>query len=226
MQNSDGGWAAFDIDINNEVLTQVPFADHNAMLDPSCVDITLRIVELLGVVGFKADHPAIQRALDYLWKNQEPEGCWFGRWGVNYIYGTWQALQGLAAIGFDMKDPRVQRAVAWLKAVQQPCGGWGESCATYDDPALKGTGKATASQTAWALLGLIAAGEAESQSVQRGISWLLENQATDGAWDEPVYTGTGFPKVFYLKYHYYRAYFPAMALGRYRAATARGRNSA
>lgn len=218
MQNSDGGWAAFDIDINNEVLTQVPFADHNAMLDPSCVDITLRIVELLGVLGFRQDHPAIRRALDYLWKNQEPEGCWFGRWGVNYIYGTWQALQGLAAIGFDMTDPRVLRAVAWLKGVQQPSGGWGESCASYDDPSLKGQGVATASQTAWALLGLIASGETESDSARRGIAWLLENQAADGAWDEPVYTGTGFPKVFYLKYHYYRAYFPAMALGRYRSA--------
>ena len=220
MQNRDGGWAAFDIDIDNEVLTQVPFADHNAMLDPSCVDITLRIVELLGTLGFTADHPAIVRALDYLWKNQEPEGCWFGRWGVNYIYGTWQALQGLKAIDFPMNDPRVVKAVAWLKAVQQPCGGWGESCATYDDPTLKGQGNVTASQTAWALLGLISAGQAHSEAVQRGIAWLQANQAADGVWDEPDYTGTGFPKVFYLKYHYYRAYFPLMALGRYRAALA------
>lgn len=220
MQNSDGGWAAFDIDINNEVLTQVPFADHNAMLDPSCVDITLRIVELLGVLGFDKDHPSILRALDYLWKNQEPEGCWFGRWGVNYIYGTWQALQGLQAIGFDMNDSRVQRAVAWLKSVQQPCGGWGETCASYDDPALKGTGTVTASQTAWALLGLIAAGQENSQAAGKGAAWLQSNQAEDGVWNEAAYTGTGFPKVFYLKYHYYRAYFPVMALGRYRKAIA------
>lgn len=220
MQNRDGGWAAFDIDIDNEVLTQVPFADHNAMLDPSCVDITLRIVELLGTLGFKADHPAIVRALDYLWKNQEPEGCWFGRWGVNYIYGTWQALQGLKAINFPMNDPRVVKAVAWLKAMQQPSGGWGESCATYDDPSLKGKGTVTASQTAWALLGLISAGQAQSEAVQRGIAWLQTHQAADGVWDEPEFTGTGFPKVFYLKYHYYRAYFPLMALGRYRSALA------
>ncbi|MFM1801311.1 MAG: Squalene--hopene cyclase, partial [Planctomycetota bacterium] len=220
MQNSDGGWAAFDIDINNEVLTQVPFADHNAMLDPSCVDITLRIVELLGVLGFDQSHPAIVRALEYLWKNQEPEGCWFGRWGVNYIYGTWQALQGLQSIGFPMNDPRVQKAVGWLKKVQQSNGGWGETCASYDNPVYKGTGTVTPSQTAWAVLGLIAAGEAHSESVARGIHWLQTHQSESGVWDEPVYTGTGFPKVFYLKYHYYRAYFPVMALGRYQKAIA------
>lgn len=220
MQNRDGGWAAFDIDIDNEVLTQVPFADHNAMLDPSCVDITLRIVELLGVMGYDRHHPRIARALDYLWKTQEPEGCWFGRWGVNYIYGTWQALQGLHAIGYPMGDLRVQKAAQWLKSVQQPCGGWGETCASYDDASLKGTGKATASQTAWALLGLISAGEQGSEAVVRGVRWIMSEQNKDGIWDEPEFTGTGFPKVFYLKYHYYRAYFPLMALGRYRKALA------
>ena len=218
MQNRDGGWAAFDINIDNEVLTQVPFADHNAMLDPSCVDITLRIVELLGVLGYDRNHPSILKALDYLWKTQEPEGCWFGRWGVNYIYGTWQALQGLKAIGFPLDDPRVQKAVSWLKAVQQADGSWGETCASYDDPSLKGTGTATASQTAWALLGLISAGEEQSGAVQRGVGWLQTHQSDDGVWNEPEFTGTGFPKVFYLKYHYYRAYFPLMALGRYRKA--------
>jgi squalene-hopene/tetraprenyl-beta-curcumene cyclase len=220
MQNRDGGWAAFDIDIDNEVLTAVPFADHNAMLDPSCVDITLRIVELLGVLGFDRSHPSIVKALDYLWKTQEPEGCWFGRWGVNYVYGTWQALQGLQAIDFPMDDARVRKAVEWLKAVQQPCGGWGETCASYDDPSLKGKGTPTASQTAWALLGLIAAGDARSEAVRRGIEWLKERQTPEGDWPEADYTGTGFPKVFYLKYHYYRVSFPLMALARYRATIA------
>ncbi len=220
MQNRDGGWAAFDIDIDNEVLTAVPFADHNAMLDPSCVDITLRIVEILGVLGYRKDHPAIAKALEYLWKTQDPEGCWFGRWGVNYVYGTWQALQGLQAIDYPMNDPRVRRAVAWLKAVQQPCGGWGETCATYDDPSLKGTGKVTASQTAWAVLGLIAAGESKSDAVRRGVEWLTAHQNEAGDWTEDEWTGTGFPKVFYLKYHYYRVSFPLMALARYRAAVA------
>jgi squalene-hopene/tetraprenyl-beta-curcumene cyclase len=218
MQNRDGGWAAFDIDIDNEVLTTVPFADHNAMLDPSCVDITMRIVEILGVLGYRADHPAIAKALDYVWNSQEPEGCWYGRWGVNYVYGTWQALQGLQAIGYPMHDPRVRRAVDWLKAVQQPCGGWGETCETYDDPSLKGTGVPTASQTAWAILGLIAAGETESDSARRGVEWLTSRQNEAGDWTEDEWTGTGFPKVFYLKYHYYRVSFPLMALARYRAA--------
>ena len=140
MQNRDGGWAAFDVDIDNEVLTKVPFADHNAMLDPSCADITARVIELLGTLGYRADHPAIARGLDYLWKTQEPEGCWYGRWGVNYIYGTWQVLQGLKAIDFPMNHPALVRAADWLESVQQPCGGWGETCRSYDDPALMGTG--------------------------------------------------------------------------------------
>ncbi|GIW87469.1 MAG: squalene-hopene cyclase [Isosphaeraceae bacterium] len=218
MQNRDGGWAAFDVNIDNEVLTKVPFADHNAMLDPSCADITARVLEVLGGLGYRADHPSVARGLDYLWRTQEPEGCWYGRWGVNYIYGTWQVLLGLRALDFPMDHPRARRAADWLESVQQPGGGWGETCASYDDPTLKGQGEPTASQTAWAILGLIAAGRAHTEAVRRGIRFLLENQTENGTWEEPQYTGTGFPRVFYLKYHYYRNYFPLMALGRYRAA--------
>ena len=220
MQNRDGGWAAFDADIDNQVLTKVPFADHNAMLDPSCADITARIIELLGTLGHRGDHPAIVRALDYLWKTQEPQGCWYGRWGVNYIYGTWQVLQGLKAIDFPMDHPALRKAADWLESVQQPGGGWGESCASYDDPAWMGRGEPTASQTAWAVLGLIAAGRGPGEAVRRGVDYLLANQEADGTWDEAPFTGTGFPRVFYLKYHLYRIYFPLMALSRYRSEVA------
>ncbi len=220
MQNRDGGWAAFDVDIDNQILTKVPFADHNAMLDPSCADITARVLELLGGLGYRADHPAVARALAYLWNTQEPEGCWYGRWGVNYIYGTWQVLLGLRAIEYPMNDPRVRRAADWLESAQSACGGWGESCASYDDPALKGQGAPTASQTAWAILGLLSAGRAAGSAVARGVDYLLETQNSEGDWDEAEFTGTGFPRVFYLKYHYYRISFPLMALARYRAALA------
>ncbi len=221
MQNRDGGWAAYDIDIDNQVLTKLPFADHNAMLDPSCADITARVLELLGTLGYTADHPAVRRALDYLWATQEPEGCWYGRWGVNYIYGTWQVLQGLATLGVPMDQPRLARAVQWLESTQQPSGAWGETCRSYDDPTLKGTGDPTPSQTAWATLGLIAAGRARTGAVRRGIDYLLQAQAPDGSWDEATYTGTGFPRVFYLRYHYYRIFFPLMAISRYKAAMER-----
>ncbi len=218
MQNSDGGWAAFDRDINREILTRVPFADHNAMLDPSCPDITARVLEALGHYGYDIQHPRVSRALDFLRKTQDDRGCWIGRWGVNYLYGTWQVLCGLQRIGFDMADPMVRRAVAWLQEVQQPAGGWGETCRSYDDPSLAGQGTPTASQTAWALLALIAAGESDGETVRSGIDYLLETQGADGNWTEEPFTGTGFPKVFYLKYHLYRLYFPFMALARYRAA--------
>jgi squalene-hopene/tetraprenyl-beta-curcumene cyclase len=221
MQNRDGGWAAYDAGIDNQVLTKLPFADHNAMLDPSCADITARVLELFGTLGFPADHPAIVRALEYLWSTQEPEGCWYGRWGVNYIYGTWQVLQGLAALGWPMDDPRILRAVEWLESTQQSSGAWGETCQSYDDPALKGTGDPTPSQTAWATLGLIAAGRARSTAARRGIEYLIEAQNPDGSWDEAFFTGTGFPRVFYLRYHYYRICFPLMAIARYKAATER-----
>ncbi len=215
MQNSDGGWAAFDRDINRELLTYVPFADHNAMLDPSCPDITARVLEALGEHGHRADEPSIARAIAHIERTQDPRGCWLGRWGVNYIYGTWQVLLGLRAVGYDMQSPSVRRAVAWLESVQQSNGGWGETCASYDDPSLAGKGTPTASQTAWAILGLLAAGKVDSPAVQAGIDYLLRTQRPDGGWTETPFTGTGFPKVFYLKYHYYCLYFPLLALARY-----------
>jgi squalene-hopene/tetraprenyl-beta-curcumene cyclase len=187
------------------------------MLDPSCADITARVIECLGGLGHRENHPAVAKALDYLWKTQEPEGCWYGRWGVNYIYGTWQVLLGLRAIHFPMDDPRAALAADWLESVQQASGGWGETCDSYDDPNLMGQGRPTASQTAWAVLGLIAAGRASNSSVARGIRYLIDTQKDDGTWDEDEFTGTGFPSVFYLRYHLYRIYFPLMALGRYKA---------
>jgi squalene-hopene/tetraprenyl-beta-curcumene cyclase len=219
MQNRDGGWAAFDRDLDREVLTKVPFADHNAMLDPSCPDITARVLEALGCQGFGIDHPQAVRALAFLRRTQEKSGAWPGRWGVNYIYGTWQVLQGLRSIGFDAADPMVRRAVAWLESVQQPGGGWGESCRSYDNPAWAGRGEPTASQTAWAVLALVAAGEAAGAAARRGVEYLLRTQRPDGGWDEEPFTGTGFPKVFYLKYHLYSLYFPLMALARNKLAT-------
>jgi squalene-hopene/tetraprenyl-beta-curcumene cyclase len=215
MQNRDGGWAAFDRDINRELLTRVPFADHNAVLDPSCPDITARVLEAMGAHGARAGSPAVDRAVAFIERTQDPRGCWPGRWGVNYLYGTWQVLVGLKAIGFDMSAPLVRRAVTWLKSVQQPGGGWGESCRSYDDPSLAGQGTPTASQTAWVLLALLAAGEADSPAVQEGIEYLLATRRDDGTWQEEPFTGTGFPKVFYLKYHLYSLYFPLMALARY-----------
>ncbi len=220
LQNSDGGWAAYDRDINNQVLTKVTFADHNAMLDPSCADITARVVEMLGELGHRSDHPAVARALDYLWKTQEAEGCWYGRWGVNYIYGTWQVLQGLKAIDFPMDHPAVIRACRWLESVQQADGGWGETCRSYDDPDLKGQGDPTPSQTAWAVLALVAAGRGAGEAAARGVAYLLATQKADGTWFDDTFTGTGFPRVFYLRYHLYPVSFAMMALARYRAAVA------
>lgn len=217
MQNSDGGWAAFDRNINQEILTKVPFADHNAMLDPSCPDITARVLEALSHSGFRVGQKPVDTAVSFILGHQEDDGSWFGRWGVNYVYGTWQVLVGLAAVGFDMTTPVARRAVRWLKDCQNADGGWGESCRSYDDPATAGQGPSTASQTAWALMGLIAAGEAESAEVRAGVEYLIGTQDPDGGWAEEPFTGTGFPRVFYLKYHLYPVYFPLMALGRYLA---------
>ncbi|MFO1019147.1 MAG: prenyltransferase/squalene oxidase repeat-containing protein [Planctomycetales bacterium] len=214
MQNRDGGWGAFDVNNDRELFTRVPFADHNAMIDPSTPDITARVLEMFGRLGISPRHPAIERGIEFIWKTQEQDGSWIGRWGVNYLYGTWQVLVGLHAVGVPDTDSRIRKAVQWLEQAQQPCGGWGESPRSYEDPTLKGQGEPTPSQTAWALMGLCAAGEANSQAVERGIQYLLDTQLADGTWDEKPYTGTGFPKVFYLRYHYYRIYFPLMALGR------------
>lgn len=218
MQNRDGGWGAFDRDNDRQFLNYVPFADHNAMLDPSTPDLTGRVLEALGTLGYRLGHPAVDRAVAYLRRTQEPDGAWFGRWGVNYIYGTWQALMGLRAVGLPATDSTVVGGVQWLLGCQQTDGGWGESAATYEQPSLRGQGPSTASQTAWALLGLVAAGRAEDPAVLRGIRFLLERQRPDGLWEEPEFTGTGFPRVFYLKYHYYPISFPLLALARWREA--------
>ncbi len=216
MQNSDGGWAAFDRDNTMELLCRVPFADHNAMIDPSTPDIAGRVLEALGRVGLSCGHPAVDRGVNYLRRAQESEGAWFGRWGVNYIYGTWQVLEGLRAVGVPGDDPAVRNAVEWLVSKQQAAGGWGESPASYADESLAGVGPATPSQTAWAVAGLVAAGCDRSPAVERGVAWLVEHQEFDGSWDEAEFTGTGFPKVFYLRYHYYPIYFPLMAISRWR----------
>jgi squalene-hopene/tetraprenyl-beta-curcumene cyclase len=215
MQSRGGGWGAFDADNTRELLTRVPFADHNAMIDPPTADITARTLEMFGRCGAASNLSTLVDALTFVWNSQEPDGAWYGRWGVNYIDGTWQVLVGLEAIGIPARDPRIQRAVEWLKSKQQPNGGWGETARSYDQPELRGTGTVTASQTAWAVLGLMAAGEAGSLAVERGIRFLIETQTADGTWDEEEFTGTGFPKVFYLRYHLYRHYFPLMAIGRY-----------
>jgi squalene-hopene/tetraprenyl-beta-curcumene cyclase len=215
MQGRDGGWGAFDPNNTREIFTRVPFADHNAMIDPSTTDLTARLLELCGDLKIGKDHPAVRRAIEFVWNTQEADHAWYGRWGVNYIYGTWQALVGLAAIGVPTHDARVRLAADWLRSKQQADGGWGESPGSYDDPKLRGVGPTTASQTAWALMGLMAAGDVERDSARRGIDYLLETQNADGTWDEPWFTGTGFPKVFFLRYELYPVYFPLMALARY-----------
>ena len=216
MQCDDGGWGAFDRNNNKTILNHIPFADFNDLLDPSTSDVTARCAEFLGRIGFSKTSDNIQMAIEFLQKEQEKDGTWFGRWGANYIYGTWSVLAGLAAVGEDMNKPYIRKAVEWLKSVQNSDGGWGETIKSYDDPFLKAIGKSTSSQTAWALLGLMTAGEVKSDAVERGIEFLLTKQKEDGSWDEIEFTATGFPKVFYLKYHMYRNYFPLMALGRYR----------
>ncbi len=214
MQNKDGGWASFDKDCDEQFLTQIPFADHNAMIDPSTSDITGRGLETLAALGFNLQHPVVQRAMAYLLKEQERDGTWFGRWGCNYIYGTWLALHGLKSIGEDMMEWRYQASGCWIRSMQNEDGGWGESPRSYEDPGLKGVGESTASQTAWALMALMDTGDI-SQSVDRGIEYLINTQRDDGSWKDDYWTGTGFPKVFYLRYHLYAVYFPLLALAMY-----------
>jgi squalene-hopene/tetraprenyl-beta-curcumene cyclase len=221
MQNRDGGWASFDRGNDKAWLTQVPFADHNAMIDPSTADITGRVLECLGYFpGFDPRHPVVARALRFLRDDQTRDGAWYGRWGVNYVYGTWQVLRGMACIGEDLTAPPVRRAVRWLLAHQNRDGGWGESIASYTDSSQAGVGPSTPSQTAWAVMGRMAAGEERSTAVKSGIRHLLERQDDAGTWGEATWTGTGFPKVFYLGYQLYPHTFPLMALGQYRRATA------
>jgi squalene-hopene/tetraprenyl-beta-curcumene cyclase len=214
MQSSDGGWAAFDRDNNWEFLSNVPFADHNAMLDPTCADITGRVMESLGAHGFERKDAAVSRAVDYLVRTQQPDGSWYGRWGVAYIYGTCFALRGLRAVGESDREAHVLRAGEWLRSIQNADGGWGEICASYDN-AIYTPAPSTPSQTAWAILGLIAGGDTTSRSLQHGIEYLLDSQRPDGSWNEDLATGTGFPKVFYLTYHLYRLYFPLLALSEF-----------
>jgi len=216
MQSSDGGWGAFDIDNNYLYLNEIPFADHGALLDPGTSDLTGRCIELLAMLGYGSDFPPITRALDFLRREQEDCGAWFGRWGVNYIYGTWSVLKGLGRLGEDASQPYIRRAVQWLKSCQNSDNGWGETCYSYTDPSLAGKGESTPSQTAWALLGLMAAGEVKSAAVQRGVHYLIKQQDKEGKWNEKLYTGTGFPSVFYLRYHGYSQFFPLWALGEYR----------
>ena len=220
LQCSNGGWAAFDVDIDHECLNHVPYADHNAMLDPACADITGRVLEVLCRFEGLLDTPSVQQAvtkgIEYLKNTQESDGSWYGRWGVNYIYGTWQALKGLMCAGESPRAPYIRKAVRWLESVQNRDGGWGETCDSYKDVSLKAVGKSTASQTAWAVMGLISAGKVHSESVERGIEFLLSRQNDNGTWDEDEYTGTGFPDVFYLRYHLYRVTFPLFALAYYR----------
>jgi squalene-hopene/tetraprenyl-beta-curcumene cyclase len=216
FQCKDGGWAAFDKDCTKNILEKVPFADHNAMLDPECADITARILELLGYEGWANGHHQIEEALIFLREHQEADGSWYGRWGVNYIYGTWQVLRGMRALNWNMNEEWLQRGRAWLESVQHEDGGWGERCNTYDDPVFKGQGPSTASQTAWAVMGLCAFDDPENPVLKRGIEYLTRTQNTDGSWTEHETTGTGFPKVFYLKYDMYRNAWPLLALATYR----------
>jgi squalene-hopene/tetraprenyl-beta-curcumene cyclase len=216
MQSKNGGWGAFDKDNTKHLLNKIPFADLEALIDPPTADLTGRMLELMGNFGYTKSFPAAERGLAFIKKEQEPSGPWWGRWGVNYIYGTWSVLCGLEAMGEAPSQPYIQRAVNWLKSKQNLDGGWGETCASYDNPALAGIGESTPSQTGWALLALMAAGEISSPPVKRGIEYLLSQQKSDGTWDEEQFTGTGFPKYFMIRYHIYRNCFPLSALGTYR----------
>lgn len=247
MQSDDGGWGAFDRNNQTNIITRIPFCDFGEVLDPSSADVTAHVVEALSVAGMSSDNAPVQRALDYLWREQETSGCWFGRWGVNYIYGTGAVLPALAAAGEDMTQDRVVRAVEWLLDKQNGDGGWGESCASYMDLSLAGTGISTASQTAWAMLALIAAGSERSRpALVSAIDYLTRKQS-EGTWDEPQYTGCGFPgygfgarldapeenlrerflqgaelaRAFMINYNLYRQYFPLLALGRARTLLGR-----
>ena len=223
MQSTSGGWGAFDAENEHVYLNHIPFADHGALLDPPTEDVSARCVGMLVQMGYALDHPAVARGLAYLRRKQLPDGSWFGRWGTNYVYGTWSVINAFLAVGETARNsPTVRRGVEYLLRAQATDGGWGEDGATYY-PRQQGISKAsTASQTAWAILGLLNAGEAEHPAVARGIAYLLRTQAEDGTWDEPWHTAVGFPRVFYLRYHGYRAFFPLYALARYRSFALRG----
>ncbi|MBV8644292.1 MAG: squalene--hopene cyclase, partial [Candidatus Eremiobacteraeota bacterium] len=231
MQCRTGGWGAFDVDNDKDWLNRIPYGDLKAMIDPSTADVTARVLEMIARCGLDDfDRARFDRGLAYLLNEQERDGAWFGRWGVNYVYGTSGALAalGLTRANDRAVDEAVVRGAVWLKSVQQQNGGWGESTDTYKDPKLRGTGTVTASQTAWALIGLLACTErlpaiadAFAPAIERGVDYLLRTQRPDGTWDEPEFTGTGFPVHFYLNYHQYRLHFPLSALGRYAASRRR-----
>jgi squalene-hopene/tetraprenyl-beta-curcumene cyclase len=220
LQSRNGGWAAFDADNTYHYLNNIPFADHGALLDPPTVDVAARCVSMLAQLGENSDSPRMKAALAYLAREQLADGSWFGRWGVNYVYGTWSALCALNVAGLGADNPMVRRAADWLIAIQNADGGWGENCDSYKlDYHGHEAAPSCASQTAWALLGLMAAGETDHPAVVRGVAWLQAHQAADGAWPEESYTGGGFPRVFYLRYHGYAKFFPLWALARYRNLT-------
>jgi len=216
LQSRNGGWGAFDADNEYYVLNHIPFADHGALLDPPTVDVTARCVGFLAQIGDDRYKPVIDKALAFLKREQEPDGSWFGRWGTNYIYGTWSALAAFNAVGEDPKAPHIQAAVAWLKRRQQADGGWGEGCESYWADKRDFVKASTPTQTAWAVLGLMAAGEVDSEAVRRGIAYLTTAPREDGRWTEELYNAVGFPRIFYLKYHGYPVFFPLWALSRYR----------
>ncbi len=216
MQCRDGGWAAFDRDVMDPWLEHVPFADHNAILDPSCSDVTARVLEAIGAHGLEHRYAKeVCRAVAYLRSTQEKQGCWYGRWGVNYLYGTWQVLRGLRAVRWDMSESWVQKAADWLETCQNNDGGWGESPLSYETLQSWGKGPSTPSQTAWAIMGLMAVGRGTEQSARTGVRYLIETQRGDGWWQEHATTGTGFPRVFYLRYDLYRLAWPLIALREY-----------
>jgi squalene-hopene/tetraprenyl-beta-curcumene cyclase len=223
MQSRNGGYGAFDTDNHADFLNRIPFADMEAMIDPPTEDLSGRLLELMGIVGYGLDFGRARRAVEFLRRTQRADGSWWGRWGVNFIYGTWSALAGLETIGEDRRTPYIRRAVEWLVSRQNADGGWGETVASYDDESLAGRGDSTPSQTAWALLGLMAGEGPWSRAVERGVEYLVQTQTAEGTWDERAFTGTGFPRHFYLRYHLYRHIFPLMALGQYRARVAKRR---
>jgi squalene-hopene/tetraprenyl-beta-curcumene cyclase len=220
MQSSSGGWGAFDAENTHSLVRELPFLDFGEVIDEPSADVTAHAVEMLALLGLP-DAPTTSRGVRWLVEQQEPTGSWFGRWGVNHLYGTGAAVPALIAAGMDSSHECIRRAVRWLEDHQNGDGGWGEDPRSYDDPEWIGRGPSTASQTAWALLALHAAGE-RSEALERGVGWLVETQRADGGWDEPQYTGTGFPSDYYINYHLYRLAFPVMALGRCLAAGARG----
>ena len=240
MQSKNGGWAAFDKNNNKKYLTKIPFSDFGETLDPPSVDVTAHILEMYGKLGYTKDNDDVKRGLEYVLREQEENGSWFGRWGVNYIYGVGAVLPALEALGEDMSQNHVRRAIDWIIDHQNEDGGWGESCGSYVDPNLHGVGPSTASQTAWALLALVAAKEHRCEAAQKGLLYLTKTQQKDGTWDEPYFTGTGFPGYgvgerprsltnkgenhyqgldmpagFMINYHLYRNYWPLLAMGRY-----------